>query len=326
MKKLLRVILIALGVFVIVIVLALVYVKFSLPNVGAAPEIAVELTPERVKHGDYLANHVMVCIDCHSLRDWQYFSGPPIIGTEGAGGERFGRDFGFPGEFFSPNITPSGVGDWTDGELFRAITTGVTRDGSAIFPLMPYPDYGKLDEDDIKDVIAFIRTLSSIENEIPEREIDFPLNFILNTIPKKASLTTRPNPMDRINFGEYMFTAAACTECHTKAVKGKVVGEYLAGGFEFNLPDGSVLRSTNITPHVTGIGLWSEAFFVNRFKYYVDTAYVYEVVGPGEFMTVMPWIMYGGMTEEDLGSLYQFLRTVPAVENVVERFTVAQTP
>jgi cytochrome c2 len=323
MKKLLMVIFIVLGTLVLVIAVALVYIKFSLPNVGAAPELSVEQSTENVIHGDYLANHVMVCIDCHSLRDWQYFSGPPIKGTEGIGGERFGRDFGFPGEFYSPNITPYGVGGWTDGELFRAITTGVTRDGSAIFPVMPYADYGKLDESDIRDVIAFIRTLPSVKNEMPEREIDFPFNFILNTIPKKAALTTRPNPMDRVNYGEYMFTAAACTECHTNAVKGKVVGEYLAGGFEFNLPDGSIVRSPNITPHVTGIGLWNESFFINRFKFYTDSAYIPEVVEPGDFMTVMPWIMYGGMTDDDLGSMYQFLKMVPAVENVVERFTVA---
>jgi hypothetical protein len=324
MKKLLKILLVLLGIVVIVIAGGLIYVKSFLPNVGPPPDIQVELTKEYIERGDYLSNHVMVCIDCHSLRDWELFSGPPIPGTFGAGGEYFGREFGFPGVFISPNITPYGVGEWSDGELFRAITTGVTRDNQAIFPVMPYLDYGKLDEEDIRAVIAFVRTLPSIEASHPEREVDFPLNFILNTIPKKASLTTRPDPSFMVDYGKYMFTAAACTECHTKAVGGKVVGEYLAGGYEFNFPDGSVLRSTNITPHETGIGFWNREFFINRFRLYTDTLYDNPAVGPGEFQTVMPWVMYGGMTEKDLGAIYDYLKTVPPVDNFVERFTFAE--
>jgi len=323
MKNLTKILLVFFGIMVFIVAIGLWYLKSYLPNVGPAPDLKVELTYERQIHGSYLANHVMVCIDCHSLRDWEIFSGPPIPGTEGSGGERFGRDFGFPGEFYSPNITPGGIGQWTDGEVFRAITTGVTREGKAIFPVMPYLDYGKLDESDILDVIAFIRSLPPVENSFPEREFDFPMGLIVNTIPKKADLTIRPNPLDKVDYGKYVFTAAACTDCHTKEVKGKVVGEYLAGGFEFNLPDGSVLRSSNITPHVTGIGLWNEEFFVNRFRVFSDPAYIPEKVNPGEFMTVMPWIMYSGMSHEDLSSIFQYLRTVAPSENVVERFTFA---
>ena len=324
MKKLVKIILSILVVLVVVLILGMSYIKFMLPKVGPASDIQVGLTPEQVERGDYLANHVMVCIDCHSLRDWEIFSGPPVAGTEGGGGEIFGREFGFPGVFISPNITPFGVGDWTDGELFRVITTGVTKDKQAIFPVMPYLDYGKLDESDIRAIIAYIRSLPAIENTFPPREVDFPVSLIINTIPKKASLTTRPNPMDRLAYGEYMFTAAACRECHTAAVGGKVVGEYLAGGFEFAFPDGSVLRSSNITPHKsTGIGFWNENFFVNRFKAYTDSSYIPEKVNPGDFQSVMPWIMYGGMDEDDLKAIYDYLQSVPEVENVVERFTFA---
>jgi len=207
--------------------------------------------------------------------------------------------------------------------LFRAITTGVTKDNKAIFPVMPYLDYGKLDESDILAVIAYIRNLPSIETSFPEREIDFPMNFIINTIPQRASLTTRPDPIDQVAYGKYVFTAAACTECHTKAVKGKIVGEYLAGGFEFEFPDGSVLRSSNITKHSTGIGLWDREFFINRFTAYNDPLFPLTPVAPGEFQTVMPWYMYAGMTREDLGALYDYLETVPPVDNLVERFTPA---
>ena len=321
MKKILKIFLILLGILIIVVAGGLIYLSAFLPNVGPPPDMQVERTMEKVERGDYLSNHVMVCIDCHSLRDWDLFSGPPTPGTFGAGGEYFGREFGFPGVFISSNITPYGVGDWSDGELFRAITTGVTRDGKAIFPIMPYLDYGKLDEEDIRAVIAFVRTLPSIEAAYPERELDFPVNFIVNTIPKKASLASRPDPGNTVDYGRYVFTAAACTDCHTNAVGGKVVGEYLAGGFEFNMPDGSVLRSVNITPHETGIGFWNRDFFINRFRLYADTLYEVPRVDPGEFQTVMPWMMYGGMTNTDLGAMYDFLKTVPPVDNFVERFS-----
>lgn len=323
MKKFVRFFLVIVGVIVILIIIALVYVHSFLPDVGDPPEIHADLSETNIQRGDYLANHVMVCIDCHSLRDWTTFAGPPVAGTEGAGGELFNREFGFPGEFYSPNITPYGVGEWTDGELFRAITSGVTKDNKSIFPIMPYLLYGTLDEADITAVIAFVRTLQEKEASYPEPEMDFPFNFILNTIPKKAALTTRPHPDEAIEYGNYMITAAACQDCHTKADQGKVVGEYLAGGFEFQFPDGNVVRSSNITPDNTGIGRWNREFFINRFKLYTDTTYVNPPVKPGEFQTVMPWHMYAGMSEQDLGAIYDYLQTVAAVENVVERITFA---
>jgi cytochrome c2 len=323
MKKIISIVLILIGLLMLIILSAMGYVKYFLPNVGSPPELSVEITDSHLERGNYLANHVMVCIDCHSLRDWQSFSGPPIAGTEGAGGEIFGREFGFPGVFISPNITPYGLKDWTDGEIFRTITTGVNKSGKAIFPVMPYLSYGKMDKSDIISVIAYIRTLPELASTIPEREIDFPVSLIINTIPKKASLTTIPNPENNVDYGRYVTLASACADCHTKEVEGKVVGEYLAGGFEFRFPDGSVLRSSNITPHVTGIGLWDRDFFINRFKDYTADDYELPVVQPGEFQTVMPWFMYSGMTVEDLGAIFDYLKTATPVENVVERFSVA---
>lgn len=75
------------------------YLKFALPDVGDAPDLTVELTPERIKRGEYLANHVTACMDCHSTRDWTVFSGPLENGTLGKGGEYFGPEMGFPGKF-----------------------------------------------------------------------------------------------------------------------------------------------------------------------------------------------------------------------------------
>jgi len=51
---------------------------------------------------------------------------------------------------------------------------------------MPYPNYGRMDKEDIYSMIAYIRSLAPIENEVPESKPDFPMNFIINTIPVKA--------------------------------------------------------------------------------------------------------------------------------------------
>ena len=91
-------------------------------------------------------------------------------------------------------------------------------------------------------------------------------------------------------------------------------------GLNFDLGGGTIVRSMNITPHETGIGRWTEEQFIARFKAYADSSYVPQPVKQGEFQTAMPWIMYSGMDKADLSAIFRFLRTVPPVENIVERF------
>jgi mono/diheme cytochrome c family protein len=311
-----------LGIVVLAIIGLLAYVKIFLPNVGPPPDWKVEITPERIERGKYLAHHVMLCMDCHSQRDWSIFSGPPITGTEGSGGEIFDQKFGFPGKYVAKNLTPTHLSNWTDGEIYRAITCGVNKDGKALFQIMPYTNFGQLDIEDIKSVIAYIRTLKPIENNLPQSESDFPMNFIINTLPQKAQHTTIPPKTNTIAYGKYILTAAGCSECHTKSEKGKVVGEYLAGGFEFPLPNGGIVRSVNITPDKkTGIGNWTKEQFIKSFKMYADSSFVPQKVKQGDFQTIMPRIMYAGMTNEDLGAIYDYIMTVKPVENRVTRFT-----
>ena len=298
----------------------LIYLKTAYPKIGPAQDIAVELTPERISRGKYIAHHVAVCIDCHSTRDWSLFAGPPINGTWGMGGEVFDQKFGFPGSFISRNITPAGVGTWSDGELFRAITSGVSKDGKALFPIMQYLAYGSSDKEDIYSIIAYIRTLPAIENNVPKSTADFPVNFIINTMPTEPSFTTIPNKSDKVAYGKYLTTMAACIECHTKAENGQRTGPDFAGGFEFVLPN-MTIYSKNITPdEKTGIGSWSEEQFVNRFKKFVGPDYKPTQLGPDNWNTPMPWSMYGGMTREDLSAIYAYLRTVTPVNNITPPF------
>lgn len=322
MKKVFRIALYVFGIIILLIAGLLTYVKTALPNVGPAPEIKITATPALIERGHYLANSVAVCMDCHSTRDWSKFAGPADPATWGKGGETFDQTFGFPGAFYSRNITPAGIGSWTDGEVYRAITSGVSKDGSALFPVMPHPNYGKMATEDIYAIIAYLRTLKPIENKVPQSVPDFPMNFIINTIPAKANPQAIPDTADKVEYGKYLLNAAACSECHTKQEKGqKIPGMDYAGGFEFPIATG-IVRSPNITSDKeTGIGDWSETAFINRFKMYADSSYTPAKIGPGEFNTVMPWAMYATMKREDLAAIYAYLQTVTPIKNTVVKFT-----
>ncbi|WP_031527691.1 c-type cytochrome [Dyadobacter crusticola] len=312
------------GVFVLVVILfvagAAVYIKAAMPNVGPAPDLKIEKTAARVERGKYLANHVTVCMDCHSARDWNYYAAP-LAGNLGGGGEKFDANTGFPGTFYSKNITPYGLSDWTDGEIFRAITTGVTKSGTAMFPVMPYHGYGQMDPEDIYSIIAYLRTLPSVKNDVQTSAADFPVSVLLNTMPSEASPGVKPAETDKVAYGKYLVTAAACVECHSKMEKGtRVEGSEFGGGSEFIIPTGTV-RSANITPDkATGLGLWTEEAFVKRFKMYADSNYKPQKVGPKEMNTIMPWMMYAGMKESDLAAIYTYLQTLEPKVNKVVKF------
>lgn len=325
MKKLLKIIGVALLCIAVVLIGIIAYVTQVLPDIPAA-ELKVDATPERLACGEYLANSVCACMDCHSTRDWDRFSGPLTPGTLGKGGERFDRAMNFPGVFIARNLTPFALKDWSDGELYRAITSGVSKDGHPFFPVMPYPNYNKMDTEDIYSIIAYLRSLPPQEHVPTEKsEADFPLSIILHTIPEEPHPTKRPMPADGTAYGAYLVNAAGCAECHTRTEQGRKVGEPFAGGFEFTLPSGGVLRSSNITPHADGIAAWDKGTFVRMFKQYADSSYVPPAVDrrAGEFQTVMPWTMYGRMTEADLGAIYDYLLTVPAVPGKVVKWTPA---
>lgn len=318
-KKVFKIIGYILLVIVILIIGVLSYVKFALPHVGPAPDIHITATPARLARGKYLVNHVAGCIFCHSRKDYSLYGSPIIPGTEGEGGEVFGYSDSFPGNFIAKNITPYHLGNWTDGELFRAVTTGENKDGKALFPIMPYQHYAVLDTEDIYSILVYIRTLKSIPKDNPESSADFPVNFILNTIPTKADFHPRPLASDSAGYGKYLVTMGSCTLCHTPQVKGQPIpGMDFAGGMGFPMVTGGTLNSANITPDMeTGIGSWTREAFIARFKSAVDSSNHPGPAPKDGYNPVMPWQYYGGMTEEDLGDIYAYLRTVKPVHNLV---------
>lgn len=306
---------------VVIVAAVISYITLALPNVGAPENIKIDYTPQRIAHGKYLANHVAICMDCHSSHDWTKFTGPTDTNKLGVGGLKFDAAVDFPGEVYVPNITPYHIKDWTDGELFRAITTGVKKNGSAIFPIMPWQSYSKMDREDVYDIIAYIRTLKPQMTDYPARKLNFPLNIIIHTIPQKATLGTRPNEGDTLKYGRYLVQTAACKDCHTQQVKGTPVpGMDFAGGRIFKI-NGGTLRSANITgDRETGIGAWTKELFLSRFMMYADSDYIPQNVKTGDFQTIMPWMMYGSMKKSDLEAIYAYLKTIKPISNQVVKF------
>jgi mono/diheme cytochrome c family protein len=319
--KILKVTGIILLILVVLAFSAGIYVKTALPNTGEPKDLTIERTESRISRGKYLANNVAVCMDCHSSRNWQIYSAPLKEGNFGGGGEEFNSQMGFPGNFYAPNITPAALGQWTDGEIFRAVTTGVSKDGHALFPIMGYKRFGKMDEEDVLSIIAYIRALAPVDHKVAPSKADFPVNFLINTMPEHAVFQAKPAKSDNVGYGKYLVNVAGCVECHSKADKGEIIeGTEFGGGREFKQPAG-IMRSANITFDNTGIGSWTKEAFVKRFKTYTDSAYAPVTLKPDEVNTPMPWSMYAGMEQSDLEAIYDFLKTNKPIVQKVERVT-----
>lgn len=320
MKKMFKIIGIALAILVAIGALAAVYVKFVLPDIEEASYVTIERTPQRIERGKYLATHVAVCLDCHSKRQWNLYSGPMANEEIGGGGEVFNREMGFPGVFYAPNVTPYALGAWSDGEILRSITTGVDKDGKALFPLMAYHRFGRMAEEDVYSIVAYLRTLDPVEKKVPEPEVDFPVSLLINTMPAEADFQVLPDVKQKVQYGKYLANAAGCVDCHSKTDKGAVVaGTEFGGGMEFKQPAG-IITSTNITfDKETGIGNWSKESFVARFKMYAGKDYKPVEVGKNDVNTPMPWTMYAGMKDSDLEAIYAYLKSIKPIKNEVVR-------
>jgi hypothetical protein len=88
------------------------------------------------------------------------------------------------------------------------------------------------------------------------------------------------------------------------------------------MPNNRTVRTANITPDMeTGIGSWSKAQFLARFAAFKDPSKAPKI-STTDFQTIMPWYVYAGMNDQDLGAIYAYLRTVKPVKNSVIRFAV----
>ncbi len=326
MKKLLKILGILAGLLVVFLVSGYFYIKSKYPDVGPAPDMKIISTPEMIERGKYLAIGFASCIDCHSQRDYSKFAGPVIPGTEGMGGENFGEG---AGTVLAKNITSdkeTGLGNWTDGEIFRAVTMGVDKDGEPLGPMMPYMFFRNMDEEDIKAIIAYIRTLPPVKNEIPKHDLKFPVSLIFRTLPLKPDFKKLPDKSNTVALGQYY--SGGCMFCHSPMEKGEFIKDKeFSGGNVFPNPKGGIVRSVNITPDKeTGIGNWTKEQFIQKFRSYSTPEAQNIHVKDGEFNSIMPWTFYNVCTDEDLGAVYDYLMTQKPVKNLVQRFDPAGIP
>lgn len=320
MKLLLKII----GVLVVVLLVAAAagvgYLYTAYPDVPVDDAYRITPSPEVLARGRYLNDHVTGCTACHTPRDWTRFSGPIKAELLGTGGDRF--DLGPAGVLYARNITPAAIGAWSDGELHRAVTGGVSRDGTPLFPLMPYPHFGAMAEDDVHAVLAYVRSLKAIESAVPDRALNFPLNLIVRTIPAAAQPQARPSPDDKLAYGRYMLRSWLCGDCHTPIDEQgtPLPGMDFAGGMTL-VETGYRVNSANITPDAdTGIGTWTEQQFIDKFKAFDGVPPAVLSEAERRQNTPMPWWAYAGMTREDLAAIYAALRAQKPVVNRVTKF------
>jgi mono/diheme cytochrome c family protein len=319
----------AVGIVLLVVValaaIGVSWLALRKPAQRPASTEKIEATPERIARGQYLVQHVSICTDCHSERTYQY--GLPFKpGRAGVGGFTWDKTIGFPGTLPAANLTPdpeTGLGKWTDGEIMRAIREGVDREGNALFPIMPYSHLRGMSDEDAKAVVVYLRTLPPVRYETPKKSLDVPLNFVEKFVPKPLDgPVTAPDRNNSVEYGKYLATIGMCHECHTpKDDKGKPIpGKDLAGGWEMHTPKFRVVTA-NITPHPSNfMGQATKEEFIARFRAFANFTVDNAPEAPKGRNTLMPWISFSGMTDEDLGALYDYLKSVPPVDNKVNPF------
>ncbi|MDJ0927742.1 MAG: cytochrome C [Gammaproteobacteria bacterium] len=325
MRRILKNLVALVALAMLVIAGVLVYVYGVLPRQQPAPDFRVEVTPELLERGDYLVNHVLLCNDCHSERDWTLYSGPakPPLGAgrpclvkeSKAVGINFGTP-GFPGRLCIRNITPdveTGIGAWTDGEILRAMREGISRDGEALFPIMPWFMYQEMSDEDAAAVIAYLRAQPPVRSFRPDRQLDFPLNIIYRFYPRTVDMPVRAPPRsDTVAYGRYLGEIARCEFCHTARVRGRVdplPDRLYSGGVPFTMGT-RTQYSMNLTPHPTGLGNWTKEMFIARFRVHTEPFPVTE-----EQNSEMDWVAFSGMTDADLGAIWDYLATLPPLES-----------
>ncbi len=306
---------------ILVVAGGLGYLYLRKPATAPPSAIKVEMTPERIARGKYLFQNLLGCDGCHSRHDEARF-GRPVMEAGRGQGFVFPPEVGLPGTVVAANITPdreTGIGAWTDGEKIRAIREGISRDGHVIFPMMPYANYRLMSDEDVYAVVAYLNSLPAVRNLLPATRVKFLVGLMVKGVPQPASAVPAPNRNDKLKYGEYLATMASCSECHTQVEKAQpLLAKRLAGGREFRTPF-AIVVSGNITPDAdTGIGKWSEQQFLDKiyqYKQYAEKGS--PPVGPEGF-TLMPWLGLSQLSREELGAIYTYLMSQPAVRNAVE--------
>jgi mono/diheme cytochrome c family protein len=257
---------------------------------------------DMVKRGEYLAR-VADCMVCHTAPGGQAF----------AGGLAIPLPFG---TLYSTNITPdkaTGIGDYSDQDFLNAVQRGIRRDGTRLYPAMPYPSYTYLSDADALAIKTYLFSLTPVNFPNRDDTLIFPFNqrwsmavwsFLFNADSRFAPNTAQSPEWNR---GAYIAEALAhCGECHTPRNlafaldnRKKFAGALTAGWRAFNIT----------SDKDSGIGAWSD----DEVFAYLSTGHALgrgTASGPmGEAVDAS----FSQMAPTDIHALVSYVRSVPAV-------------
>jgi mono/diheme cytochrome c family protein len=285
---------------------ALLFLLFSSP--------AFAVTPAELARGKYVFGATGGC-GCHTEPK----------GPINAGGRKFDGPFG---TVYSANITPdskTGIGAWTDEQIITAIRLGRRPNGERILPIHPFTSFNGMAEEDLKALVAFLRTVPPINRPNTPKKITVPMFesvFLPAWLMAFAAKETPPPaaPVSGVARGEYLVHAVAhCGECHTpRSAMTMAVdnSRFLAGNEKKTGPEGQA--TPNITPDkATGLGDWTEEQIVT----YLGTGNRPDGDVAGGLMAENIQGTLAGfkdMTRADLTAIARYLKSIPAVTNKIE--------
>jgi len=290
---------------------------FLFTAIGAAVLIAATIVPSvaggpnnnaSLEQGKYLVESVTICFECHSERDFSKPGWPIPQGRVGSGRILWGE--GSPNQVVAPNITPdkaTGIGDWNDEEIIRAVRDGVGRSGTFLNPEMPSRYFHGLDDDEMRSIVLYLRSIPPVSNRLPEMAKYVPGSHPPTIAMDSIRLTKSSSTVKR---GARLVRLASCETCHTPANdEGFIHGLEFAGGKVFRHGDVAA-ASSNLTPDPSGIGYYD----LNRFLQVVKTGRV----GSRAINAAMPWHFYRNLTDADLKAIFAYLQALPPVRHHVD--------
>ncbi len=235
-----------------------------------------------------------------------------------AGGRKYDGPFG---TVYSSNITPdpqTGIGTWTDDQIITAIRLGRRPNGERLIPVHPYPVFNGMAAEDLRDLVAYLRTVPPVNRPKQPKRITVPLfesvflpAWLAAFAPKETPPPTAPSA--GVARGEYLVRAVGhCGECHTPRGMTQATDNSRFLGGNPKGPDGDEVP--NITPDKdTGIGDWSEdqiaEFLGGGKKLNGDSA-------GGLMAEVIKGTSAGtkDLTKADRLAIARYLKTIPAVK------------
>ena len=268
-------------------------------------------TPAEIARGKYVYGATGGC-GCHTEPGK----------APGAGGRKYEGPFG---TVYASNITPdpkAGIGTWTDEQIITAIRLGRRPNGERLVPVHPYPTFNGMAADDLKSLVAFLRTVKPVNRPTPPRK----LVAFFESVALPAWLTAfAPHenppagaPTGGVARGEYLVRAVGhCGECHSPRTLTQATDNSRFLGGNPKGPEGAAMP--NITPDPdTGIGKWSE----EEIAEYLESGNKPDGdVAGGLMAEVIDGNLagYKDMTKADRVAIARYLKTIPPVKNRIEQ-------